>query len=133
MSGHHATRTPLKLHSRLPANTLGSDGAHSGSRGSEPAIAASRYAASGTERAIGPLTENPKNGNGLGAVGTSPTVGRNPTTLLKFPGFRREPPRSLPSAPGSMPEATLAAAPPLDPPAVFVKSYGFTVVPYTLL
>jgi hypothetical protein len=32
-----------------------------------------------------------------------------------------------------MPEATLAAAPPLDPPAVFVKSNGLTVVPYPLL
>ena len=40
---------------------------------------------------------------------------------------------SLPSAIGSMPVASAAAAPPLEPPALLVGSYGLTVVPYTLL
>src|SRR6267143_2921364 len=93
----------------------------------------SRNAASSTERAIGPFTPKPTNGSGVGATGTRPNVGRNPTTLLKLPGLRSEPPRSLPSAHGSIPVATAAAAPPLDPPALLGWSYGFTVVPYTLL
>jgi hypothetical protein len=49
--------------------------------------------------------------------------------LLKLPGFLSEPPLSLPSAIGSMPLASDAAAPPLEPPALWVVSYGFTVVP----
>src|SRR5262249_36924926 len=75
----------------------------------------------------------PRNGSAFGAVGTSPNVGRKPTMLLKLPGFRSEPPLSLPSAIGSMPLASDAAAPPLEPPALLVRSYGFRVGPYTLL
>ena len=92
-----------------------------------------RNAVSATDRAIGPLTEKPRRGKALGAVGTRPTVGRSATTLLKFAGFRSDPPRSLPSAMGSIPVASAAPAPPLDPPAVLVRSYGFLVVPYTAL
>jgi hypothetical protein len=71
---------------------------------------------------MGPFTENPMNGSSVGAVGTSPTVGRRATMLLKFAGFRREPPRSLPSARGSIPVASAAPAPPLEPPALLVGS-----------
>ena len=88
---------------------------------------------SATDRAIGPFTANPSSGNMFGAVGTRPTVGRSATTLLKFAGFRSEPPRSLPSAMGSIPVASDAPAPPLEPPALLVRSYGLYVVPYTLL
>jgi hypothetical protein len=49
--------------------------------------------------------------------------------LLKFAGFLSEPPRSLPSAIGSSPAASAAPAPPLEPPALFVRSYGLRVVP----
>jgi len=45
-----------------------------------------------------------------------------PTMLLKLPGFLRDPPMSLPSAIGSMPEASAAPAPPLDPPALLLGS-----------
>jgi hypothetical protein len=69
------------------------------------------------------------NGSVAGAAGTRPIVGRKPTTLLKLPGFRSEPPRSLPLTIGSMPVASATAAPPLDPPAVRRVSYGFSVVP----
>ena len=82
----------------------------------------SSQATSATERAIGPLTVKPKNGNAVGADGTSPTDGRNATMLLKFAGLRSEPPRSLPLAIGSKPAASAAPAPPLEPPALFVKS-----------
>jgi hypothetical protein len=90
-------------------------------------------AASPTLRASGPFDRKPTNGSVDGAIGTSPTVGRKPTTLLKLPGLRREPPRSLPSAIGSSPAARAAPAPPLDPPALFDRSYGLRVVPYTWL
>jgi hypothetical protein len=68
-----------------------------------------------------------------GQFGTRPGVGRNPTTLQKFVGLRRLPPRSDPSANGSMPLATAAAAPPDEPPLVFAGSYGLRVAPKTLL
>ena len=38
---------------------------------------------------------------------------------------------SLPSAIGSMPQASATAAPPLLPPQVLVVSYGFSVAPNT--
>ena len=77
---------------------------------------------SATERAIGPFTAKPRSGNAFGAVGTRPTVGRSATMLLKLAGFLSDPPRSLPSAMGSIPVASAAPAPPLEPPALFVRS-----------
>src|SRR5690349_6747319 len=93
----------------------------------------SRNATSATVRPIGPLVRQLANGKAVGAFGTSPTVGRSATTLLKLAGLRSEPPRSLPSANGRRPAASAAPAPPLDPPAVLVGSYGLRVVPYTEL
>jgi len=43
------------------------------------------------------------------------------------------PPVSLPSAIGTMPHASATAAPPLEPPHVFVGSYGLSVRPKTSL
>ena len=77
---------------------------------------------SATVRARGPLTEKPSSGNDVGHVGVRPTLGRKPTMLLKLPGLRSDPARSLPSAIGSMPVASAAPAPPLEPPALFVTS-----------
>src|SRR5439155_3402145 len=102
-------------------------------RASAPAMTLSRRAAPSTVRAIGPFERNPINGSADGAAGTSPTDGLNPTMLLKLPGLRIDPPRSLPSAIGSSPAASAAPAPPLDPPALFERSYGLRVTPYTLL
>src|SRR5215470_6517660 len=128
-SGHQATFTPVKSRASVCVNINGSDGYEPGSRRSGPAITLMRNATSLTDRAIGPFTLKPRNGNIVGATGTRPTVGRNPTTLLKLAGLRSDPPRSLPSASGRRPAATAAAAPPLDPPALFDGSYGFRVVP----
>ena len=55
--------------------------------------------------------------------------GRNPTILQNAAGLRNDPPMSLPSANGSMPQATAAAAPPLLPPAVLSRLYGLRVTP----
>src|SRR4029079_14780027 len=102
---------------------------HDESRSSAPAITPSSQATSDTVRASGPLTPIAPSGRGSGAMGTRPTVGRSATTLLKFAGLRSDPPRSLPSAIGSIPLARAAAAPPLDPPALLVMPYGLSVMP----
>ena len=39
-------------------------------------------------------------------------------------GMRIEPPVSLPMAIGTMPAATAAADPPLDPPGIRLRSHG---------
>src|ERR1044071_1616212 len=121
-SSDQAVRMFLSSRSRGSETRGGSEGYTAGSRGSAPAIALSRKATSPTDRPIGPLTLNPKNGNPDGADGTKPTVGRRATILLKLAGFRSDPPRSLPLANGRRPAARAAPAPPLDPPAVFLKS-----------
>src|SRR5579863_8504911 len=64
-----------------------------------------------------------------GKFGTRPGDGRKPTTEQKLAGLRSEPPKSLPSAIGSIPQASATAAPPLEPPQVFVRSQGFRVGP----
>src|SRR6202161_4471416 len=47
----------------------------------------------------------------------------------KVARFRIEPAPSGPSASGPMPDATAAAAPPLDPPVVRAGSHGLRVTP----
>src|SRR6202161_4197722 len=47
----------------------------------------------------------------------------------KLAGIRIEPPPSVPRASGPRPEATAAAAPPPDPPAVRSGSHGLRVTP----
>ena len=50
--------------------------------------------------------------------------------LQNAAGLRSEPPKSLPSATGSIRDASAAAVPPLLlPPALFVRSYGLRVAP----
>ena len=70
-------------------------------------------ATSATVRAIGPSTGMSNQADALGQFGTRPAEGRRPTTLQKLAGLRRLPPRSDPSAIGSRPAASAAAAPPL--------------------
>src|SRR5438132_2367424 len=130
---HHATRTSLKVRSSGPAKRLPGSASEMGDRGSGPAIALSTSATSATLRAIGPSTLSVDHAVGAGQTGTRPGEGRRPTTLQKLAGLRSEPPISEPSAIGSIPHASAAAAPPLLPPQVLVTSYGLTVVPNTRL
>ena len=102
-----------------------------GDRGSGPAIALSTSATSAALRAIGPSTLSVDHAVGAGQTGTRPGEGRRPTTLQKLAGLRSEPPISEPSAIGSIPHASAAAAPPLLPPHVFVRSCGLSVAPNT--
>jgi hypothetical protein len=55
-------------------------------------------------------------------LGTRPIEGLKPTTLQKAAGLRSDPPVSEPLATGAMPQANATAAPPEDPPHVFVAS-----------
>src|SRR5438477_3096725 len=102
-----------------------------GDRESPPAIALNSSATSATVRAIGPSTLSVDHPRSAGHIGTRPGDGRRPTTLQKLAGFRSEPPMSEPSAIGTMPHASAAAAPPLLPPQVFVTSDGLRVGPNT--
>ena len=97
-------------------------GSEIGDRKSGPAKTLSISAVSSTVRAIGPSTAKLFHPDSLGQLGTRPTEGRKPTTLQKFVGFRRDPPKSLPSAKGSIRQATDTAPPPLLPPHVLLKS-----------
>ena len=51
-----------------------------------------------------------------GPIGTRPRVGLSPKSPQQLAGIRIEPPPSEALAIGTMPLATAAAAPPLDPP-----------------
>src|SRR5918994_841679 len=115
-----AIRTPPKSRSGGRENEAPGSDSETGERGSGPAIAESIRATSSTVRAIGPSTENGNQAARFGHVGTLPVEGRNPTTLQKLAGLRKEPPMSLPSASGSILQARATAAPPLLPPHVFV-------------
>src|SRR5215470_2866469 len=98
-----------------------------GERRSNPAKTLKKKAQSETLRATGPETLNVNHPSSVGGFGTRPGEGRRPTTLQKFGGLRSEPPISLPSASGTIPHARATEPPPVLPPHVFVRSYGFSV------
>src|SRR6185503_2460934 len=60
---------------------------------------------------------------------TRPRVGRRPTRLCAEAGDRIDCPVSLPVARTAKLAAMAAPVPPLDPPGVRVRSYGFLVWP----
>ena len=86
-------------------------------------------AASLTQRAIGPAVscESEYGINPLRL--TSPVVGRIPTKLFAEAGERTELTVSVPIPATPNPAATPAPVPPLDPPGVRLRSYGFSVCP----
>ena len=73
-----------------------------------------------------PSVTSPGPGTRLGSVLTSPRDGFSPTRPQHAAGMRIDPPPSDACAMGTMPDATAAAAPPLDPPAIRVVSHGVT-------
>ncbi len=64
---------------------------------------------------------------------TSPRVGRMPTRLFAEAGERIDWPVSLPVPSSAMFAAIATPVPPLDPPGVRVRSYGFSTCPPRLL
>src|SRR5438132_10128867 len=94
----------------------GGGGAQYGSPTSGPDVASSSAALSRTERvsacsAAPPAATSPY----PGPSGLRARVGLRANRPHADAGYRSEPPRSLPCANGTMPDATAAAEPPLDP------------------
>src|ERR671917_2686851 len=128
-SGAQATRSPSRRSGSGAANEVPGSPREMGTRRSGPAIADSTSATSATVRPIGPCTDSCDHPIAAGQVGTRPGVGRSPTTLQNAAGLRSDPPKSLPSATGTNPAASAAAAPPLEPPADSPCRYGLCVTP----
>ena len=94
-----------------------------------PVSTAWASAQSATVRAIGP-TVSKLAASGIDAlVGTAPSAVLSPTTPQHAAGMRTEPPVSVPSASGTMPAASAAALPLLEPPATRSGAVGLTVSP----
>jgi hypothetical protein len=105
-------------------------GATNGSPGGGSATHSSTAAASRTERdttrsVMSPDMKSPKSG----AIETRPREGLRPTRPQALAGMRIEPPPSLAWAIGTMPAATAAAEPPLDPPVERFVSHGLRAGP----
>src|SRR5690606_12357343 len=83
-----------------------------------------RAAVSRTSRVSTPWVARPAPSVPYGPGLIRPRVALSPTSPHAEAGMRIEPPPSLPCATGTMPAATAAAAPPLDPPAERDKSHG---------
>src|SRR3954452_1276275 len=73
--------------------------------------------------------ESAAGGGTSGAIEIRPRLGLSPTRPQQAAGMRIEPPPSLPCAIGTIPAATAAADPPLDPPGVREPSHGLRVGP----
>jgi hypothetical protein len=92
-------------------------------------------ARSSTVRAIGPIVDMIRSGLGPGRPGISPVRGTRrsvvfrPNTPQKWAGMRIDADRSVPISNGVSPDATAAAAPPLEPPGVRAVSHGLLVRP----
>src|SRR6476620_7378039 len=76
-----------------------------------------------------PQAKPPQPSPRSGPSGLRARVGFKPNTPHAEAGIRIEPPPSLACANGTMPAATAAAEPPLDPPVVRVTSHGLRVGP----
>ena len=63
---------------------------------------------------------------------TRPCEGLKPTRPHSADGTRTEPPVSVPNATGTMPAATAAALPALEPPVMRAGSQGLRAAPWTL-
>ena len=77
----------------------------------------------------GPAVPSAHHRCGCGAVVTRPRCGLSPNSPQQALGIRIEPPPSPPRPTGTMPAATAAAVPPLEPPGVRVGSHGLRVIP----
>ncbi len=71
-----------------------------------------------------------ENASRNGVFGTRPRDGLSPNRPHAADGMRIDPPPSLPCAIGTMPDATAAAEPPLDPPGERDRSCGLRVGPW---
>ncbi len=130
-SAVQATRNRPRSAGRPRAAASGSSGRDSGSRASTPSCAPNSMRVSATVRPIGPSTEIGVQPSWRPSMGTRPGDGRNPTTPQIAAGIRSEPPVSEPVQTGSMSQASAAAEPPDEPPAISAGSNGLPVAPQT--
>ncbi len=77
----------------------------------------------------GPTVPNAVHRSAWGAEDTRPRLGLSPKRPQQADGIRIEPPPSPPMATLTMPLATAAAVPPLDPPGVWSVRHGLRVMP----
>ena len=119
--------------SRASSGRPGGKGAWTttGQRGSGPASAERKRAASATVRAMGPGVFMLCHIRGLGTSGIIQEVGRWPTMLFQAAGLRTEPPMSEPSASAHRPAARAAPEPPLLAPGASAGFQGLRVGPKT--
>jgi hypothetical protein len=68
----------------------------------------------------------------LGANEIRPREGFSPISPVQAAGIRIDPPPSAPSAIGTIPAATAAAEPPLEPPTVRSGLKGLRVMPVAI-
>ena len=101
-----------------------------GSPGRKPEMASSAAALSRTERLTTCRTTSPAHPSpSSGPSDTRPRVGLRPNRPHALAGMRIEPPPSPACANGTMPDATAAALPPLDPPGDRSRSQGLRAGP----
>src|SRR5208337_3394691 len=101
-----------------------------GSPGSPPERTSSAAAVSRTLREITPSLDAPNQTSpAAGPSDARPREGFSPNRPQQAAGIRIDPPPSLPAAIGTIPAATAAAVPPLEPPGVRSKSQGLFVRP----
>ena len=96
-----------------------------------PRVASSSAAVSRTVRLTQCSTDSPVSSR-IGPSVMRPWLGLSPTRPQHDAGMRIDPPPSLAWANGTIPDATAAAAPPLDPPGVRVVSHGLWVGPHAI-
>src|SRR3989442_1015013 len=105
-------------------------GAQYGSPRSGPDVASSSAALSRTERVTAwPTDAPPQPSPASGPIGLRARVVLSPKRPQHDAGILIEPPPSVACAIGTMPAATAAAEPPLDPPALKARFHGFFVAP----
>ncbi len=100
-----------------------------GSLRSCPTVASSAIARSRTLRASGPPTSCVAASGMIPSILDNPLVGLSPTKSFCAAGMRIEPHVSLPHPTAAKLAAIAAPVPPLEPPGLRVRSYGFRVWP----
>src|SRR5215218_6872687 len=97
--------------------------------GSWPPITSCSRAASRTVRVTGPAWSRELASDTRPYLETPPYVGFTPTVPVTAPGWRIDPPVSVPTASGASKAATDADDPPPEPPGIRPRSHGLRVAP----
>src|SRR5204862_2719297 len=100
--------------------------------GSCPPMTVCSSGASMTVRVTGPAWSRELASDTRPYRETPPYVGFTPTVPVTAPGWRIEPPVSVPIARGASYAATAAALPPPEPPGIRSRSHGLWLGPYAL-